>query len=64
MNPQGLKFIYGGADMGKWSLLSLQSADHTAKIYGNVIKGTAGTSDLLVAGTPLRVVFTVFLIAC
>lgn len=52
MNPRGLKFIAGGADMGKWTLPALQSA-HRTEIYGNVIKGTAGTSDLSVAGTPL-----------
>lgn len=39
--------------MGKWALLAPQSAHHTAEIYGNVIKGTAGTLDFLVAGMPL-----------
>lgn len=43
MNPQGLKFVDGGADMGKWVLLALPSVHHAAKIYRNAIKGTAGT---------------------
>lgn len=44
MNPRGLKFVYCGADVGKWILLVLQRVHHAAKIYRNVTKGTQGPS--------------------
>lgn len=43
MNPRGLKFVYDGADLGKWILLALQSVHHAAQIHRNVIKGPVGT---------------------
>lgn len=61
MNPRGLKFVYCGADVGKWILLVLQRAHHAAKIYRNVTEGTQGPSTSWLMTRHTTVVCTVFL---